>query len=310
MTGFTLGDSSGATLGNPTGGTLGTAPTAYQLAGQPIPALVDEVSTHRTLTLSLRVTTEVLQDRVRPAKTDEDQISITTTDTGGFTAWDRAGGSNTFTLTPPQDRQPLRQPGTFYVRRYEEDMVSSSVDEWNVEIEFVRDANRTDRPYLDIQEQPPDTSDSGTGFTLGNDSGATLGNATGGQLGTYNGDRRPRDKWGIETRYGTIIPFSVDAEFIGTGAKGVPRFELQMRLTFKQTHLFEAALARLDGVRIRDIADGPNLPVDDTGGANTLTIESPTPDTVASGDYIAMGWESRRLNDEFAEVALTMAQKR
>jgi hypothetical protein len=272
MTGFTLGNSSGATLGNSTGGTLGTAPESYVLAGQPIPALVDEVSTHRTLTLTLRVTNEVLLDRVRPAKTDEDQISVTTTDTGGFTAWDRAGGSNTFDLTPPQSRQPLRQPGTFYVRRYEETLVSQAVDEWDVEIEFVRDANRTDKPT----------------------NTATAG----------------ADEWGFETRYGTIVTDRVDADFIGTGAKGVPRFELVMRLDFKQTHLFEAALARLDGVRIRDIADGPNLPVDDTGGANTLTIESPTPDTVASGDYIAMGWEVRRLNDEFAEVALTMAQKR
>jgi hypothetical protein len=102
----------------------------------------------------------------------------------------------------------------------------------------------------------------------------------------------------------------VDADFLGTGAKGVERFEVVMRLDFRQTHVFEAALSRLDGVRVRQISDAPNLPVDDTGGDNTLTVTSPTPETVANGDYIALGWSSRRLNDEFAEVSLQMAQKR
>lgn len=309
MTGFTLGTADGATLGNESGGTLGVGPDTYLIGGEPIPALVDEVATHDTLTLTLRVTRATLLDHLRPLKADEGQVDTLGTDSGGYTAVDRANGGNTYNLEPPTDRQPLRQVGDYHVRRYEEDMVSQTTDEWDVELELVPAANRTDSAALGLPRQvTAPTVDAGG--TLGQSSGFTLGN-TGATLGTRNDDVVPPDWWGITTRHGTLATERVDAEFLGTGADGVERFELIMRLTFEQAHVFEAALARIEGVRVRDIPDETNEAVDDTDAdVNTLTVDAPDGDEVVTdGDYVALEWSSRRLNDDWQHVELEMAAK-
>lgn len=270
MAGFTLGGPDGATLGENTGGTLGVAPSHWWIDNQPIPISTDEESTHRTLTLSWRASTTVLVDRIRPAKTNEDQINTLTTDSGGFTSIDRAGGENTFELTPPAGREPLRQPGTYHVTRYEEDLVSQEVEEWDVEIDFVRARNRSDSPSIM--------------------------------------ESRESGEWSIDTRHGTVATDRVDAEFLGTGSDGVERYELVLRLRFRQAHVLEAALSRLDGVRVRAVADGSNVIVDDSqDGANTVGVVSPTGRVVGSGEYVATGFESVRLNDAWQEVSLELA---
>lgn len=307
MSGFTLGGTSGATLGGSSGGTLGESASTYQLDGQPLPGRIREVATHRTLTLKWRVRSSVLVERLRTAKTDEDQIDVLVTDSGGFTAVDRAGGANTFELTTPTARSPLRQDGTYHVARYEETLVSQEVEEWDVEIEFVRDRHRTDSPSISVDGQVP-APGIDSGGTLGTTSGFTLGGSGGVTLGNDPGDSVPADWWGIETRYGALATDRVDANFLGTGGDGVERFELIMRLSFEQSLVLEAALSRLDGVRVREVTDGSNVAVDDTeGSANTLTVDSPTEDVVSSGRYVAMGWESTRLNDAYQEVALEIA---
>lgn len=272
MSGFTLGAPQGATLGGADGGQLGTATPAYRLGADALPRLVEEVATHRTLELTFRLPTAMLVDRARTAKTDENQIDVRPLDTGGFTAVDRAGGSNTFTLRPPQRRQPLRQEGTYHVARYEESLVSAELDEWDLTIEFVRDGHRTDTRSL--------------------------------------GQSRASDEWSFGTRYGTVATSRVDAEFLGTGAAGVERFEVIARPTFDQAHVLEAALSRLDGVRIRQLAEATNRAVDETGDSgNTVDVTSPdSDDVVTDGDYVVLGWESRRLNDAYQEMSLEMAK--
>lgn len=247
--------------------------TAWWIDGQPVPTVTDEVATDRRLSLTLRVSASTLESTLRSLKTDEGKVNVLPTDDGGFVAIDRANGSNTFALTPPDAREPLRQAGDFHVASYEEEMVTQTTDEWDVTLELVRDADRTDSPSL---SQTP-----------------------------------AADEWGLTTRYGTIATGRVDAEFAGTGEGGVERFELTTRLTFDQTHTFEAALSQLGGVRVREIPDGDNVAVDDTSAAaGTLTIDAPDGQSVvADGDYVVTGWESTRLNDAASEVALTIAAK-
>jgi len=307
MTGFSLGETTGATLGTTNGGTLGTTSDVWVIGGHPLPGQFDETATYRSLTLSFRLQTEALLDRARSLKTNDNQISVLTTDNGGFTAVDRAGGANTYQVDPPTDREPLRQPGTHHVARYEEELVGQQdVSEWNVELELIRNADRTDRPSISATEQVP--VGNGDGFTLGTTDGATLGTSDGGTLGSPNGDERPRDWWGLGTRYGDILTQRVDGEFLGTGADGVPRFELMTRLTFQQAHVFEAALAKVDGQRVRQIPDGDNVAVDETGGDVTLDVTSPTPDVVASGDYTVTEWQSERISDVYQEVSVKIAE--
>ena len=244
----------------------------WRIAGNVIYGSTEEIATHRLLTLAFRVETQNLLDDLRALKSDEGQADVLGTDSGGFRAVDRANGGNTFVLIPPVTREPLRRRIDYHVDRYEEDLVSQTVDEWQVEVEFVPADNRTDTRSIS--------------------------------------ETAASDEWGLTTRYGTIATDRVDAEFLGTGADGVERFELTTRLTYQQALAFEAALSKLEGVRVRAIPDATNVAVDDTGGDNTLTVDPPTAgDEVPSGDYVVMSFESRRLNDSFQSVSIEIADK-
>ena len=243
----------------------------WQLGGQALTEVTGETSTAVRLTLTSRVTTTVLENALRPLKPNEGKVDVLMTDDGGFVAVDRANENNTFTADPPERRKPLRQSGDVHVERYEEDLVSSEVGEWDVELELIRDADREDTPS--ISETPA------------------------------------ADEWGFTTALGTIATARVDAEFLGTGSDGVERYELTTRLTFDQAHSFEAALAKIAGTRVKQIPDAPNIIVDETAGDdNTVTVDAPDGQTVvADGEYVVTEWESRRINDGYQEVSFTMA---
>lgn len=246
---------------------------SWVIGGERTGTSTAETRTPQTLTLQQRVTTSVLQRAWRPLKTDEGKVDVFGTDDGGFVAVGRADGGNTFQIKPPTNRKQLRQNGTYHVQRYEEDLVSQTVDEWDVEVEFVAAADRTDTPSL---SQSPAT-----------------------------------DEWGINTRYGEIATSRVDADVVGTGEGGVQRIELRARLTFKQAHVFEAALSRVGAGRVRSVPDAPNVAVDDSSdNAATVTLDTPDSQTVVSdGEYVVTGWESTRLTDAYQEVSMTLASK-
>lgn len=248
----------------------------WSIDGTDISRQIAESATPRGVSLTFRVTTAVLESDLRPLKSDEGKVDVLGTDDGGFVAIDRANGGNTYQLDPPESRKPLRQPGAYHVRRYEESLVSQDVGEWEVEVEFVYGENRTDEPAI---SQTP---------------GA--------------------EEWGITTRYGTIATDtntanSVDATVVGTGEGGVKRFELRARLTFEQARVFEAALNRLGAGRVRQVPDAPNVAVDDSADdAATVTLDTPDSQTVVSdGDYVVTEWESERLSDAFQRVTFTVA---
>jgi len=309
MTGFTLGGPNGATLGGPNGGTLGVSSGNWVFDGVELPTSTMEEGTHQELTLRFRVQTDRLLSSVRAAKSDQNQVDVLVTDDGGFTAVDRAGGANTFRLEPPERRKPLRRDGDYLATRYEESLVSGDVGEWDVEIDFVRAANRTDDGSISFSEQPNALVGADAGGTLGESSGFTLGGSRGGSLGNTR-PGVPADWWGFDTRQGLIATDRVDAEFLGRGDSGVERFELTVRLSFEQSHAFETALSRVDGSRVRNVADASNRVVDETSDdANTITVDSPTPDVVTDGDYVVLEWSTTRLNDAYQEYSVTVARK-
>jgi hypothetical protein len=91
----------------------------------------------------------------------------------------------------------------------------------------------------------------------------------------------------------------------------VERFELRTRVTADQAHAFETAFARLDGVRIRPIAEASNQAIDATpDSGNTVTVAAPgSSDVVTDGDYIVLAWQSERINDAFQQFDLEVAKK-
>jgi len=255
----------------------------YQIDGQGAARVVAEESTDQRLTLRARVTEQVLRDTYRPLKTDEGQVDVLATDDGGFVAVDRADGSNTFIFDPPTRRRPLRQKQDVHVERYEEETVSQDLADFAVEVEFVRDENRTDTPTI----SEPAT---GAAFDL-----------------TFDQAFTHRGGWGFGTRYGEIGTSRVDAVFLGTGADGVERFEITARLTAPQAHVFEAALARVGGTRVKRVPDSTNLLVDDTGGAGTLDVTTPPEqDVVPSDTYVVTEWATERINEAFQRCTWTM----
>jgi hypothetical protein len=250
--------------------TLGV--NAWLVDSEFIGQVTDETRTTQTLSLTTRVQSDVLTSILRPLKSNEGQVDVLPTDDGGFTGVDRADGKNTFSFTPPVRRQKLRQSGDYHVDRYEEDLVAQTVSEFDVELNLLADANRTDSPS--ISETPAS------------------------------------DEWGLTTRFGEIATGRVDAEFLGTGEGGVERFELTARLTFEQARVFEAAVSLLSAVRVREIPDNTNIAVDDTDNdANTLTVNAPNNQSVVSdGDYVVTEWESTRLSEAYQSVTMTIAQ--
>lgn len=258
----------------------------WKVDGAGVTRRTREVATHRTLTLGFRVTTALLTSTLRPLKANEGKVDVLRTDDGGHSAVDRANGANTFTLDPPERRKPLRQAADYHVARYEESLISEAVDEWQVELELVRSENRTD------SETNSEALSGGATFDW------VFDQAFGPSV------------WGFDTANGSISTESVDAEFLGTGADGVKRFELQMRLTSDQAHHWETEFDRLGGVRIQPIPDAANKAVDDTGGdANTMTVSPPTTGSeVPSGEYVVLSWSSTRINEAFQGVTAEIAE--
>lgn len=290
----TLSASGTATLDVPTTTVTASTPAptvsanTWILDGTPLPDAITEVATDRTLTLTFRVPTDTLTQTLRPLKSDEGKVAVLDSDDGGFVAVGRANGANTFSLTPPADRSPLRQAGTVHVRRYEETLVSQTVEEWDVEVEFVVAADRADSPTI-----AQTLTAAGTPFDLTFDV----------TFGTQN-----RARWGLTTRYGQIVTGQMTADFVGTGEGGVERYDLTMHLTYDQAHTFEAALSQLAGARIKEVPDGDNVAVDDTGGTATLTVDAPDSQTaVSDGDYVVLNWESTRISEGYQIVDATIA---
>lgn len=263
-----------------------TPTESWQINGQAVPQQQSETVTPSGITLSWRATTQTLTNVLRPLKSDEGKVEVLERDNGGYVAVDRANGSNTYTLTPPSRREPLRFERDVHVRKYEEDLVGPDVGEWQVEVEFAKSAPRTDDP--------------------------TASEVLNGQAfpATFDWTFGARDaEWKFTTPQGSLVSSRVDAEFKGTGEEGVRRFELLVRFTSEQARVWESAFARLGGGRVREIPDAPNVAVDDTEGSATVDVNAPQGGVVGDGEYVVREWSSRRISDAYQEVGMVIAQK-
>jgi len=244
-------------------------PARYAIDGTQVRRVTEELATADTLSLTWRVASADELATLRALQNDEGKVAILASDDGGHIAIDRAGGSNTVTLTPPQRRQPLRQERIAHVERYEESLVEQRTEVWTVEIDFVLGSDRTDEPSI-------------------NETKATNG-------------------WAFDTRYGTIATSRVDADVTATGEEGVTQVDLIARLTSAQAHVFEAAFARVRGSRVKTIPDAPNIVRDETGGDMTVGVRTPSDqDAVSDGDYVVAEWESERITDAFQQFSVTL----
>jgi hypothetical protein len=252
--------------------------------GAPVTTATVEVATEQGLSLTYRVTTEVLESTLRPLKESQGKVDVLPVDDGGFVAVDRADGGNSFSFAPPDRRRPIRQPATFHVDRYEESLVSQEVGEWDVELDLIRESSR-EETALSLQDT--------------------------GQLGAVFDWTFPQTftatDWSFDTTAGQIITDRIDADFAGQGDGGVRRFEITARLTVEQAHVFETGLNRLGGVRVKERPDGPNVAVDATNGDATVEVTSPPGSTVTNGDYVVSEWESTRLSEAYQSVAFVIA---
>jgi len=243
--------------------------TEWVIAGDEVTDILTETATPERLSLTARVSRPTLRDVVRPLRSDEGKYRVFADDSGGYRAVDTADGNNTFVINAPIGRVPLRPlRDEYHVDRYEEEVVETTGDEWDVTLELVPDATRDDDATVD---ETPTASE-----------------------------------YAFETVNGTIATDRVDADVTGVGEGGVDRATLTLKLTFDQAYALERALAQNRGTRVRTIEDGTNRAVDETvDGSNTLMITSPDEDTLPSGEYVVVEpFESTRLNDSWQVVEL------
>jgi len=261
-----------------TRGVLSVGYTEWGIDGEQLRNVTSETATPERLSLTSRVSRPTLRDVVRPLRSDEGKYRVFADDSGGYRAVDTADGNNTFVINAPIGRVPLRPlADEYHVDRYEEEIVETTGDEWDVTLELVPDATRDDDATITLEEQTPDGS-------------STL----------------PAEWYGLDSVNGTIATDRVDADVTGVGEGGVDRATLTLKLTFGQAYALETALAQNRGTRVRTIEDGTNRAVDETAnGSNTLTITSPDEDTLPSGEYVVVEpFESTWINNSWQEVEL------
>lgn len=273
MSSFTLGGSGGATLGGGDGGTLGNAYERWRIGGQIIGSTLEEIATFRGLEITVRCTRGQLIDTLRALEPDAGKVDVLPKSDGSFVAVDRADGNNSFDFDPPDARKPLRESLTYLVKAYDEELIETAGDEYDVTLELVRPSAR--------DEDPDDT--------LSDDPG-----------------RATSDDWVFEIDRGDVVTDRVAGELLGSGAAGVERVRLLATMTAAQALVFEASLAWLDGMRVRDIADGENRVVDETRdaalGRNTIELTSPDGGLVNTTTWVASEWASRRINDSYQRI--------
>jgi hypothetical protein len=243
----------------------------YQINGVDAGTNTSESATWQELQLSFRVTKSKLNTVFRPLEPNAEKVETLDTDTGGFTIKDRSSGTNnTHSVTPPSSRQPLRQAGDYHVVGYQDEQVSQDVNEFDVSVTFLRTSPKS-TTGLGLAETGP---------------------------------------WELTVTEGTIGTNRVSAQLLSRGEDGVEKYELNTILTVTQAQAIEQSLARLNGYRVRTIADDTNLAVDDSGGRATVTVDT-TPDTtvVPTGEYAVESWETQRLNDAYAETDVIITKK-
>lgn len=239
--------------------------------------LVEEVRDFETLTLVLRSDEEITEERLNPLSSHAGDVEATPRANGGFSAEDRAGGENTYTLHPPSARENVRTENTWHVDQYDQTPVDQASKQYEVTVRLTASENKD--PTTDYPDQEPADGE-----------------------------------WLFEAHNGAIATSRVLADVRGRG-EGVGEGDdktLRLILTPLQTRIMEENASQLNAVVSRNVPDGTGYSQDNSPNQrNTLTVTAPSNDherLLKSGDYAVEAWATEWLNDDFYEVELDLTR--
>lgn len=239
----------------------------WKIDGQSITSITDEIREWDGLTLTFQTDVSTVTNHLRALDGQAGKVELIERADGGFIAVDRADGDNTYAVSPPVQRQPLRVDGDFLVDEYDEEVSDQQGDHYEVTLQLIPDADRETTNAL------AETADAG--------------------------------EWTFEFDTGTIATSRVSAELDAVGKNGTPGKRLTLILDNDQATVLEESASKLAAVRIREVPDGDNVAEDNSeGDTNTVTVSSPDTDTFPDGSYVVQEWETTMQNNDWQRVRI------
>lgn len=244
----------------------------WVIGGNQLHELIEETRTWQELTLVFRVSSDMLDNRVRPLGSHAGQYEITVDSDGGFSVEDLTGGSNTYTVQAPEHRQDVRYMSTYHTKEISDIVIDQDTEDYEVEIVMVAtDTKELQDSYFNSN---PDTGE-----------------------------------WEFNLWVGGIATSRVNAELNHSLVDGADSYEFSMVLTPQQVIEFEENINRLEAVEIVEVPDGDNYATDHSNGnSNVVRVTPPSGadiDIDDSTDMAIQEWETEWLNDDFYEVTFT-----
>jgi len=235
-----------------------------------IPGLVEETAEHDSLTLVFAADRALFESRLRPLSAESGEVDVVGDSSGSFTAYDRAGGDNTYQLEPPDARNPPNAPGKYLVADFESEVRDQAAEEYLATVELVPGASRT-------------------------------------QTGTVDGSG---GRWTLSFETGTVSTDRVSSDVSEQARKSQSGVVLTAVLNGEECRALEESASALGAVRYRSVPDGDEVVEDNSDGSrNTVEIDPPADAPLEPGDYVVLGWTRTALNDDFYEAEMELARE-
>ena len=191
---------------------------------------------------------------------------------GGFGAYDRAGGANTYDISPPDNRADLRVVESWLVEDFNLRPLDQIAHDYELVLRLVAESN--------VEPEP-------------------------GQHPTHSDDP---DLWLFELAAGDILSRRVSYD-TPTGGNKVDSRRVTVLLSADEQLIIERSATRQAGVVVQEIEDGEDFARDEsTDAVNTVDISPPDNSSVAfeADTYIITDWEAEWLNDDWYQTTITL----
>lgn len=192
-------------------------------------------------------------------------VSVVDKYSGGFDAVDRSNGDATFSVVPPSGREDVRPVGTYLIKEYEIEYLSSDGQKVLLSLVAVPDREKTgdsSNPYSTITSPP----------SLSNDPSL----------------------WFFEFEYGDVLTSRVTSNLTSSNDAQLQTYSLEIIASPIEVRVIEESCGLPTSAVIREIPDATNFASVDTDGDNIVSITPPqlAQDDLASGQYAVLNWET------------------
>ncbi|MFB6282586.1 MAG: hypothetical protein ABEK59_01435 [Halobacteria archaeon] len=244
----------------------------WTISSKQIGRLLEEVRKWDQLVLKVRVRKTILDNELSGFKANAEKADIVQNADGTFETVGRADGDNKHTIKPPSIRNDVRYKDTWYVERFEQEIVDQDGDKYEATITLMPDASKTAQT-------------------------------------SYSDQTKASDEWAFDLEEAQITTSDVSKNVGQQGKTGNDEYEISMILTAKQTRIWEESLRAIGATNLRKVPDGDNKVEDNNSSdINTISVTQATNggDALPTGTYVCVGYEVEWLNRDFYNVTATL----